>query len=163
MVGFIRFARFDLCISYHLEGYESCDCCLILRFLYLLIVGSSCSFAWSCESVFLRVLLCPLRMMRLCSLLFELTHSIRSYFTLSALSEGSIAFLLAIILGKADEPFCGIKVHRNRPLTFIIDLGVVFRVSPFFGLAFRVFPVYRKNQRLCARFSLCLPFLGAPL
>ena len=65
--------------------------------------------------------------MRLCSLcLWSHLHSLRS---------PKVRLLLsAIIAGKADEPFCGIVVHRTRPLTFIIDLGVVFPGFPFFSV-----------------------------
>ena len=94
--------------------------------------------------------------MRLCSLcLWSYLHSLRS---------PKVRLLLsAIIAGKADEPFCGIVVHRTRPLTFIIDHGVVFPGFPFFRSCFPGYPGLPKESASLRSIFCLVPFLGAPL
>lgn len=89
-----------------------------------------------------------------CFVLFPVDASllaiVSELFTLSALSGDSIA--LCALQGKADEPFCGITVHRTRPLTLFVNWP--WSGFPFFGLSFREFPVYRKISDFALDFLL---------
>ena len=143
MVGFICFALTGSCYLISLGLVVSFDG-LILRFLNLLI------FPFSSVSISLfRVLLCPLRLMRLRSLFI-----FGAFYTLCALRRFD-CFLFAIIQGKADEPFCGFKVHRTQPLSLSANWPWMVSGFPLFGLSFRVLPVYRKISDSALDF-LCL-------
>lgn len=121
MVGFICFALTGSCHLISLEFGVSFDG-LILRFLNLLI----CSFLLSLRfgSVFQgSALSSSVDASLLSSILWSFLHSLRS---------PKVRLLLsAIIQGKADEPFCGFKVHRTQPLSLSENWPWRFRVSPF--------------------------------
>ena len=139
----------------------------ILRFLFdtemdlLIILWSSCGLAWSLNQSLAGSALSSSDDAFLLSF-FELFGSIWSFLTLSALSEGSIAFICDHS-GQSRWTFLWLQsTSDSTPFSFCKLTMDGFRVSPFRSF-FPGSPGLPKDQRLCARFSLFISFLGSHL
>ena len=107
----------------------------ILRFLFdtemdlLIILWSSCGLAWSLNQSLAGSALSSSDDAFLLSF-FELFGSIWSFLTLSALSEGSIAFICDHS-GQSRWTVLWLHSTSDSPSFLEFDHGLVFRVSPF--------------------------------